>query len=79
MPASVAVVTLVPEGSRRALFFTGLLVSAALSVIGGLNSRAAVMGRTRVARRAWAGAIVGLSLGATIAVFFAWSLLGALV
>jgi hypothetical protein len=79
LPLVVALVAVTPEAFRKALFFSGIAASAALSLAGGLSARSAVTAGTALSVRAWAGAIVGLSVSATIALFFAWSLVGAFV
>ena len=60
LPIIVAVVTVVPQGARGAVFELGLLCAAALAIWGGVVARRAVQAGTGRTATAYAGSIVGL-------------------
>jgi hypothetical protein len=67
LPAIVAVVAVVPQGARGAVFELGLLCAAALAIWGGVVARHALQAGTERTATAYAGSIVGLVAGITIA------------
>jgi hypothetical protein len=67
LPIIVAVVTVVPQGARGAVFELGLLCAGALAIWGGVVARHALHAGTGRPASAYAGSIVGLVTGITIA------------
>lgn len=67
LPVILAVVTMVPQGARGAVFELGLLCVAALAIWGGVVARHALQAGTGRMASAYAGSIVGLVTGITIA------------
>jgi hypothetical protein len=67
LPLIVAVVAIVPQGARGGVFELGLLCAAALAIWGGVVSRHALQAGTGRTATAYAGSIVGLVVGITIA------------
>ncbi len=67
LPVIVAVVAVVPQGARGAVFELGLVGAAALAIWGGVVARHALQAGTGRPTTAYAGAIVGLVVGITIA------------
>ena len=63
----MAVVTVVPQGARWAVFELGLLCAAALAIWGGVVTPHAVQAGTGRTVSVYAGSIVGLVTGITIA------------
>jgi hypothetical protein len=73
----VAVVWLLPDGLRVAWFLAGLGAGAAISLTGGLACLRSVSQDGPTFGR-MLGAVVGLSVGATVGVLTFWGALGAL-
>lgn len=78
VPASLLLVSLVPEGARVGAFLVGLGAVAAVSLHGGWIAKQAFASGRPHRGRAFAGAVVGLGLGLTAAMIMLWSALGLL-
>jgi len=78
LPVIVAVVTIVPQGARGAVFELGLLCAAALAIWGGVLARHALQTGTGRTTSAYAGSIVGFVTGITLALIALTSGIGLL-
>lgn len=76
IPATLAVVAVVPEGARVPAFLFGLAIVVAVAGQGGWLARRAfnVDGSHRA--RAFAGAAIGLVVAATAGLILLWSTIG---
>jgi hypothetical protein len=74
VPVLVAIVAVLPQGWRKAVFVLGLAAVATASLWGGAVARSAMGSRTAHRGRAIVGTFLGLILGVTAAVFLFWTL-----
>jgi hypothetical protein len=74
VPVLVALVAVLPQGWRKAVFVGGLTIVGGTCLWGGVLARSAIGTPIAHRGRAVVGTFLGLILGVTVAVFLFWTL-----
>ena len=71
----VLLVAILPEGVRKLVYFAGIVAIAGVSIAGGWKARRALDDGTELRSRAAVTAVVGLTIGISVAALAFWLLL----